>query len=158
MAPKEQLAEWDLRPYVEKLGLKKYLEPIKPGEMIETMGEDQIIETMGVQPRFRPKNDLEASGRKIAGLGVCRDASGGMLFHTSLLVDLDVEQLTRVLVRLEPFEVEAQGKKLRVAFSAGWKQYEPGEQASDLIEAADQNLYRNKSGRKSEHLPAPVLT
>jgi len=55
------------------------------------------LETMGVKPRFRPKNDLEASGRKIAGLGVCRDASGGMLFHTSLLVDLDVPLMLRLL-------------------------------------------------------------
>ncbi len=55
------------------------------------------LESMGVQPRFRPKNDLEANGRKIAGLGVCRDASGGMLFHTSLLVDLDVPLMLRLL-------------------------------------------------------------
>lgn len=55
------------------------------------------LATLGVEGRFRPKNDLEANGRKIAGLGVCRDASGGMLFHTSLLVDLDVPLMLRLL-------------------------------------------------------------
>jgi len=55
------------------------------------------LESVGLEARFRPKNDLEVDGRKIAGLGVCRDASGGMLFHTSLLVDLDVPLMLRLL-------------------------------------------------------------
>ena len=36
-------------------------------------------------------------GRKIAGLGIFRDPSGGLLFHASLLVDLDVALMSRVL-------------------------------------------------------------
>ena len=43
------------------------------------------------------KNDLETGGRKIAGLGIHRTAAGGLLFHASLLVDLDVALMARVL-------------------------------------------------------------
>ncbi len=52
---------------------------------------------LGITARFRPKNDLEVNGRKIAGLGIYTDARGALLFHTSLLVDLDVELMIRVL-------------------------------------------------------------
>ena len=52
---------------------------------------------LGIEAPFRGKNDLEVGGRKIAGLGIHRDASGGLLFHASLLLDLDVELMSRVL-------------------------------------------------------------
>ena len=42
------------------------------------------LEELGITARFRGKNDLEVDGRKIAGLGIHRDASGGLLFHASL--------------------------------------------------------------------------
>ena len=57
---------------------------------------------LGIRASFRGKNDLEVGGRKIAGLGIYRDSSGGLLFHGSLLVDLDVELMSRVLKT--PFE------------------------------------------------------
>jgi lipoate-protein ligase A len=52
---------------------------------------------LGVTASFRGKNDLAVGGRKIAGLGVHREPSGGLLFHASLLVDLDVALMARVL-------------------------------------------------------------
>ncbi len=55
------------------------------------------LSQLGVQAKFRGKNDLEVGGRKIAGLGIYRDSNGGLLFHGSLLVDLDVELMARVL-------------------------------------------------------------
>ena len=58
--------------------------------------------TMGVQASFRRKNDLEVSGRKIAGLGMYRDISGGLLFHASLLLDMDIRLMLSVLNT--PFE------------------------------------------------------
>jgi lipoate-protein ligase A len=57
---------------------------------------------LGVEAGFRRKNDLEVGGRKIAGLGVHFHPSGGLLFHASLLVDLDVPLMLRVL--RTPFE------------------------------------------------------
>lgn len=58
--------------------------------------------TLGVDARFRGKNDLEVGGRKIAGLGVYRDNSGGLLYHCSLLVGLDVRWMLSLLNT--PFE------------------------------------------------------
>ena len=65
-------------------------------------GLSRALERLGIEARFRGKNDLEVDGRKIAGLGFCRDAPRGGLFHASLLVDLDVQLMARVL--RTPFE------------------------------------------------------
>ena len=60
-----------------------------------------------------------------------------------LLVDCEVEQLSRVLVRLEGFEVQVNGKTL------------PGDRVEELIEAADRRLYYNKEIVKKRE-PAAV--
>lgn len=52
---------------------------------------------LGIGGSLEAKNDLRVNGRKIAGLGVCRDEQQCFLFHTSLLVDLDVDLMLRVL-------------------------------------------------------------
>jgi len=57
----------------------------------------QALDRLGIEAAFRRKNDLEVGGRKIAGLGIYRDRSGGLLFHASLLVDLDVSLMLQVL-------------------------------------------------------------
>ncbi len=56
----------------------------------------------GIQATFLGKNDVEISNRKVAGLGVYRAPAGGMLFHASLLVDLDIAFMLHVLKT--PFE------------------------------------------------------
>lgn len=60
------------------------------------------LSDLGIQARFAGKNDVEAGGRKIAGLGLYRDRTGGLLFHCSLLVDLDIPLMLQVL--RTPFE------------------------------------------------------
>jgi lipoate-protein ligase A len=55
------------------------------------------LSALGIRASFRGKNDLEVRGRKLAGLGLCRHPAGGLLFHASLLVDLDVPLMLRVL-------------------------------------------------------------
>jgi lipoate-protein ligase A len=52
---------------------------------------------LGITAVFRGKNDLEAGGRKIAGLGLYVDQAGGMLFHASVLADLDIAFMLDVL-------------------------------------------------------------
>ncbi len=52
---------------------------------------------LGITASFRGKNDLEVRGRKIAGLGLYVDQSGAMLFHASVLADLDVAFMLQVL-------------------------------------------------------------
>lgn len=60
------------------------------------------LEAYGLQGVFARKNDLEVGGRKIAGLGIHCTATGGLLFHCSLLVDLDIPFMLEVLNT--PFE------------------------------------------------------
>jgi lipoate-protein ligase A len=76
----------------------------KARELMELFSSGLVnaLAAMGVQASFRRKNDLEVSGRKIAGLGMYRDISGGLLFHASLLLDMDIGLMLSVLNT--PFE------------------------------------------------------
>jgi lipoate-protein ligase A len=62
----------------------------------------EALRGLGIPAEYRRKNDLEVRGRKIAGLGLYFDRSGGLLFHASLLVDLDIPLMLAVLNT--PFE------------------------------------------------------
>ncbi len=55
------------------------------------------LAALGVESQFRSKNDLEVGGRKIAGLGLYLDPRGAILFHASVLADLDVPLMLQVL-------------------------------------------------------------
>ena len=76
----------------------------KTREMMADFAEGLLkgLARMGVQAAFRGKNDLEVNGRKLAGLGIFRHPEGGVLFHASVLVDLDVALMLDVLNT--PFE------------------------------------------------------
>jgi len=71
----------------------------RPREIIESLsaGVTAGLARLGIAASFRGKNDLEAGGRKIAGLGLYVDGAGGMLFHASVLAGLDVGFMLRVL-------------------------------------------------------------
>ncbi len=73
-------------------------------EMMSHFSEGLVrgLNQLGVEAKFRRKNDIEVDGKKLVGLGVYRAPSGGLLFHASLLVDLDIELMLRVLNT--PFE------------------------------------------------------
>jgi lipoate---protein ligase len=60
------------------------------------------LETLGIQATFLGKNDVEVHNRKVAGLGVYRAPEGGLLFHASVLVDLDIALMLHILKT--PFE------------------------------------------------------
>lgn len=60
------------------------------------------LNQLGVEARFRRKNDIEVNGKKLVGLGIYRALSGGLLFHASMLVDLDIALMLQVLNT--PFE------------------------------------------------------
>ncbi len=72
---------------------------MKPAEIYQRFSLPLIraLEKLGIQTRFRPKNDLEVRGRKIAGLGVYFDPFGALLFHASLLVGLNIPLMLCVL-------------------------------------------------------------
>lgn len=52
---------------------------------------------LGIEASFGGKNDLVVDGRKIAGLGLYLDGAGGLLFHSSILADLDIPFMLEVL-------------------------------------------------------------
>jgi lipoate---protein ligase len=60
------------------------------------------LKRLGVEASFHRKNDIVVGGKKIVGLGIYRAPSDGLLFHASVLVDLDVPLMLRVLNT--PFE------------------------------------------------------
>ncbi len=55
------------------------------------------LRRLGIDARFGGKNDLVVDGRKIAGLGLYLDGAGGLLFHSSILADLDIPFMLDVL-------------------------------------------------------------
>lgn len=59
-------------------------------------GVRAALEPLGIRAELRGKNDLVVEGKKIAGLGIAV-VPGAALFHCSLLVDLDVPFMLRVL-------------------------------------------------------------
>ena len=56
----------------------------------------QGVRALGVDAQFRPRNDIEVNGKKIAGTGGVFDGNA-ILYHGTLLVDFDVAQMLRVL-------------------------------------------------------------
>lgn len=73
--------------------------PEHPKEIFALYGSAIIagLEQLRIRGGLEAKNDIRVNGRKIAGLGVCRNEQGNFLFHASLMVDLDVDLMLRVL-------------------------------------------------------------
>lgn len=71
-----------------------------------------------------------------------------------VLPECTLEQLKLVLERLRSFELDWQGQKIPVTFSAGWKDYEMGDRPEEMLARADQALYTNKRAAKKP-MPAP---
>jgi len=55
------------------------------------------LRALEIPANFRSRNDLEVHGRKVAGLGIYVSPTGCVQFHCSLLLDLDVPLMLRVL-------------------------------------------------------------
>jgi len=73
--------------------------PNHPREIFALYSEAicQGLKALGIEGSIGGKNDIRVNGRKIAGLGLCRGEKGALLFHASLLVDLDIPLMLRVL-------------------------------------------------------------
>ena len=71
----------------------------RPRETIEELSAALVAgcARLGIPASFGGKNDLEVGSRKIAGLGLYVDSAGAMLFHASVLADLDVAFMLQVL-------------------------------------------------------------
>ena len=69
------------------------------GGVFDSMGRVLIkaLEKLGIPAYFQPKNDLEVSGKKIAGLSAAAETGKSLLFHTSFLVDFDVSLMLDIM-------------------------------------------------------------
>jgi diguanylate cyclase (GGDEF)-like protein len=67
-----------------------------------------------------------------------------------ILPDCQPRQVERVLSRLNGLQAVADGKVIPYGFSVGWAEYQSGETLEELLERADQELYRDKRARSVE--------
>ncbi|MBN1105343.1 MAG: hypothetical protein JXL84_18170 [Deltaproteobacteria bacterium] len=69
------------------------------GGVFESMGGvlSRATRKLGISSHFRPKNDIEVSGKKIAGLSAASETGKSLLFHTSFLVDFDIALMTDIM-------------------------------------------------------------
>ena len=67
--------------------------------MFDLMGGviGDALKKLGVDCAFRPKNDLEVGGKKLAGLSASLEERDVFFFHMSLLVDFDMRLMVRIL-------------------------------------------------------------
>ncbi|MFN3286058.1 MAG: lipoyl protein ligase domain-containing protein [bacterium] len=70
-----------------------------PQELLRRLSEGIVagLRRLGIHAVFGGKNDLQVGTRKIAGLGIYLDGHGALLFHASVLADLDIPFMLRVL-------------------------------------------------------------
>lgn len=61
-----------------------------------------------------------------------------------ILPDCRAEEVGRILARLKDIEANIGGRRIPVEYSAGWHEYEQGEQPEELLAASDKALYANK--------------
>jgi len=73
-----------------------------------------------------------------------------------VLPECALEQLKLVLDRLNSFELDWQGKKIPVTFSAGWRDYQKGDRPEEMLARADEALYEGKRASKKSVAPSPV--
>ncbi len=72
--------------------------PSRIEDLYRKMGEASAsgLQRLGLRAYFRPRNDVEVSGRKISGTGGT-ELSGAILFQGTLLVDFNVDEMLRAL-------------------------------------------------------------
>jgi diguanylate cyclase (GGDEF)-like protein len=73
-----------------------------------------------------------------------------------VLPECNLDQLKLVLERLGSLEIDWQGQKIPVTFSAGWKDYEMGDRPEEMLAAADEALYTGKRASKKTVPPEGV--
>jgi diguanylate cyclase (GGDEF)-like protein len=71
----------------------------------------------------------------------------------ALLPECRAEEVRHVLGRIEGLEFVCDEEKIRLQFSRGWTDYNPGETPQELLNRADQELYANKRAGKRPSAP-----
>ncbi len=68
-----------------------------------------------------------------------------------ILPECQFGQVQHVLARMRPLEVDLDGKKVSLTFSAGWTDYQPDEPPEELLKRADAALYVDKHHKNHPH-------
>lgn len=71
-----------------------------------------------------------------------------------LLPECALGDVPRVLNRLSGMEMDFDGHRIPLAFSAGWTNYRPGESPEELLKRADDALYVNKRATREQGTPS----
>jgi lipoate-protein ligase A len=73
--------------------------PVYPHEIFSLYSSGIIrgLNFLNIYGALKGKNDIEVGGKKIAGLGIYVDDSGILLFHASILVDIDLGLMIDIL-------------------------------------------------------------
>jgi|SRR5450432_1387527 diguanylate cyclase (GGDEF)-like protein len=75
-----------------------------------------------------------------------------------LLPECASDQLKRILGRIAPFELEWNGEKIEVTFTAAWKQYQHGEQPEQFLARVDEGLScAKRSGSRAPYFETLAL-
>ncbi len=73
----------------------------------------------------------------------------------ALLPECRAEEVRHVLARIEGFEFDCDGEKIKLQFSRGWTDYKPGETPQELLHRADKELYAHKRAGKQANREVP---
>ncbi len=73
-----------------------------------------------------------------------------------ILPECNPAQLRLVLSRIGPLQVEWEGRRFPIKYSAGWKEYTSGDLPEAMLAAADQALYENKRAAKKSSVSDSV--
>ena len=57
----------------------------------------RALKDLGIEAGFRPKNDIEIEGKKLAGLSASLETEKALLFHASILVDFDIALMMDIM-------------------------------------------------------------
>ena len=97
-----------------------------------------VLRSIGVNAEFSGRNDILADGRKISGSAQCcmRDRT---LFHGTLLFDLEMEMLEKVLTPGKA-KIESKGIRSVRARVANLKEFLPGMSTEDFLALLTEKL------------------
>jgi diguanylate cyclase (GGDEF)-like protein len=70
-----------------------------------------------------------------------------------LLPECPVDEVGRVLARVDGLKVEYENEKVDCRFSRGWTDFRPGESSQEFLKRADAALYENKRASKGTSRP-----
>ena len=111
----------------------------------------RALHSLGVEAEFSGRNDILVGGRKVSGSAKCVH-NGRILFHGTLLFDVDFEAMAAVLTPPQA-KIEAKGVASVRARVANLNEFLPGMDREAFRQALERDLLRQFE--RKEPLPIP---